>query len=75
MGDYLEHITTSGERWDLLAWHYYGDPLAYGIILDANPDVRILSVLPAGVALKIPLIAADDDAELLAPEDLPPWKQ
>ncbi|MDI4583123.1 hypothetical protein E7X33_28695, partial [Klebsiella pneumoniae] len=22
---YLEHITTDGERWDNLAWHYYGD--------------------------------------------------
>ena len=26
---YLEHITTDGERWDNLAWHYYGDALAY----------------------------------------------
>ncbi|MEI4920417.1 tail protein X, partial [Klebsiella pneumoniae] len=23
--DYLEHLTRDGDRWDLLAWHYYGD--------------------------------------------------
>ncbi|MDJ4912435.1 tail protein X, partial [Salmonella enterica] len=23
---FLEHITRDGERWDSLAWQYYGDP-------------------------------------------------
>jgi len=25
-GQFILHITTAGERWDLLAWQYYGDP-------------------------------------------------
>ncbi|HCN1628338.1 TPA: tail protein X, partial [Escherichia coli] len=24
---FLEHVTRDGERWDSLAWQYYGDPL------------------------------------------------
>ncbi|HFV0367875.1 TPA: tail protein X, partial [Escherichia coli] len=23
---FLEHVTRDGERWDSLAWQYYGDP-------------------------------------------------
>lgn len=30
---YLEHVTTDGERWDNLAWRYYGDALAYERII------------------------------------------
>ncbi|HDY1642291.1 TPA: tail protein X, partial [Escherichia coli] len=26
---FLEHVTRDGERWDSLAWQYYGDPLGY----------------------------------------------
>lgn len=51
---YLEHITTDGERWDNLAWHYYGDALAYERIIAANPHVAIYPVLPSGIQLIIP---------------------
>ena len=23
---FIQHLTYAGERWDLLAWQYYGDP-------------------------------------------------
>ncbi|MBJ3537853.1 tail protein X, partial [Salmonella enterica subsp. enterica serovar Derby] len=42
---YLEHVTTDGERWDNLAWRYYGAALAYERIIAANPHVAILPVL------------------------------
>ncbi|MFT8210557.1 MAG: tail protein X [Symbiopectobacterium sp.] len=62
------HTTREGERWDTLAHHYYGDPLGYGRIIMANPQVAITASLPAGVQLLIPIIAADDTEE-----NTPPW--
>jgi phage tail protein X len=69
---YITHITTDGERWDLLAWRYYGDPLDYERIIAANPDVPIIPVLPSGVMLNIPVIDTPA-AELSTSEELPPW--
>lgn len=64
---YLEHVTTDGERWDNLAWRYYGDALAYERIIAANPHVAIMPVLPSGVRLIIRLSASRKRPEL------PPW--
>lgn len=68
---YLEHITTEGERWDLLAWRYYRDPMGYERIMAANPGVSRDPVLTGGVRLLIPVIEAPDTLT----EDLPPWKR
>lgn len=65
---YLEHITRKGERWDLLAYHYYGDALAYEQIIVANPLVAIRSALPSGIALRIPVLES-----VTSQKDLPPW--
>lgn len=68
---YLTHMTQQGDRWDLLAWRYYGDALAYEGIVAANPTIPVAGELPAGVYLLIPLLSAD---ALAAPAaDLPPW--
>lgn len=66
---YLTHITQEGERWDSLAHRYYGNALAYEQIIVANPQVSISPVLPSGLVLLIPVVAAVDEAL----EDLPPW--
>ncbi len=55
---YLEHITTQGERWDNLAWRYYGDALSYERIIAANPHVAVIPVLPSGVRSLYPLSAS-----------------
>lgn len=68
----LEHITSEGDRWDLLAWEYYGDASQYEPIIVANPEVMITPILTAGIRLLIPII---EDAELIDTEDLPPWKR
>ena len=47
--DCIEHLTTAGERWDTLAWRYYGDPHAYGRIIEANPALNIGTTLPSGM--------------------------
>lgn len=71
--DYLEHITSDGERWDTLAWRYYGDAGRMGPIIAANPQLRILPVLVAGLKIRIPIL--QDGEPALAAEELPPWKR
>jgi phage tail protein X len=68
---FITHITASGERWDLLAWNYYGDPTQFGPIVMANPMVPIEPVFEAGILLLIPIL---QEASVV-PADLPPWKQ
>lgn len=66
---YLKHITKEGERWDMLAYRYYGDALAYERIVAANPHVAVTPALAGGLMLAIPVI---EKTETLT-EDLPPW--
>ena len=68
---YLLHVTTAGERWDTLAYRYYGDALAFEQIIAANPEVPITLVLSGGIELLIPIIEESDEIDA---EDLPPWK-
>ena len=72
MADYLEHVTTDGDRWDLLAHDYYGNAHEYERIIAANPAVAIIPILPGGITLRIPVIELTD---AIANEDLPPWKR
>lgn len=75
--DFFEHITREGDRWDLLAWRYYGDPNKQTVLLAANRTLFLDGlvtpplVLPHGVRLRIPVIAAESANEAL----LPPWKR
>jgi phage tail protein X len=71
VGVNIRHITTEGERWDQLAYRYYGDATKYEPIVAANPDVPLMLVLPGGLELAIPVIEA---SSTIAAEELPPWK-
>lgn len=71
MSEYIEHRTQAGDRWDLLAWKYYGEATAYEPIIAANPSVAITPVLPAGTLLLIPVIAASQPG--VSNRELPPW--
>ncbi|HZP45360.1 MAG TPA: tail protein X [Candidatus Binataceae bacterium] len=66
----IVHITTVGERWDLIAWNYYGDPTLYSAIILANNSIPISPVLPAGTQLLIPLLQVSPAQTV----NLPPWK-
>ncbi len=68
----IEHITREGDRWDQLAWEYYGDATQYERIVAANIHVDIIPILPAGIVLNIPVID-EPPAELSETEELPPW--
>ncbi len=69
---YLNHITTEGERWDMLAWRYYRNVRKVPMLIEANPHAPIHETLPSGLSLLIPVIEAD---ESLIQNELPPWKR
>ena len=67
----LKHITSNTERWDLLAWQYYGDPTLFGPIVMANPSIPIEPVFEAGLVIIIPVIERPATSSTY----LPPWKR
>jgi len=75
--DYLEHTTQPGERWDLIAYRYYGDAKLMHHILLANPDLvgdpdsLVPLILDPGIRLRIPVL---EQAQIAAVQ-LPPWKR
>lgn len=69
---YVEHIAQQGERWDDLAFKYYGDSFSFLEIIKANPDIAISPFLPEGSIVKIPIF---EDTQISDKTDLPIWKQ
>jgi len=67
----MTHISSAGERWDLLAWNYYGDPTLFGPLIMANPEVPIEPVLEAGLTIIVPILQNTNVVAV----DLPPWKR
>lgn len=65
---YLTHVTSEGERWDAIAYAYYGDPYGYERIIATNPTVPIGAALAGGIVLAIPIIDPPQQTQ-----DLPPW--
>jgi phage tail protein X len=76
-GEYFDHETQLGERWDIIAWRYYNDPDLTGIIQRANADLftdglpKYPPILPPGIILKIPVLNVQPINDNL----LPPWKR
>lgn len=71
MSEYFHvHITQDGDRWDLLAYKFYGDAMRFEPIIVANPAVPMTPVIPSGLTLYIPVL--DDEPEY---EVLPPWRR
>ncbi|AWX15238.1 hypothetical protein CEP48_03240 [Mergibacter septicus] len=65
----LIHQVKQCERWDNLAYHYYGDPLLYSHIIDANPQLAFYEVLPVGVTVFIPVLTVTPTSN----DTMPPW--
>ena len=69
---YITHVTRAGERWDSLAWRYYGDPTMYAPIIAANFGlVPATPVFPDGLVVGVPILVVSTINE----SDLPPWEQ
>lgn len=67
---YHVHITQEGDRWDLLAYKYYGDALRFEPIVAANPAVPITPTLKGGLTLYIPVLEIKTEYS-----PVPPWRQ
>lgn len=68
---FILHVTSAGERWDLLAWQYYGDASLYGPIIMANPQTPIEPVFEAGLKIAIPILLVQQSSST----NLPPWSR
>jgi phage tail protein X len=55
MQQFIPHVTAAGERWDTLAWRYYGDATLFGPIIQSNPQIPIEAVFEAGLNIGVPL--------------------
>lgn len=75
--EYLEHTTSLGDRWDLIAFTYYGDGTKIVPLLKANPDLLGSPKAPtpltfkSGVLVRVPVLT---DKEIVQTQ-LPPWKK
>ena len=49
MTEFYSYITKDNDRWDLISNQFYNTPTLYEEIIKANPDVKILPVLPSGI--------------------------
>ena len=76
-GEYFEHVTGPGERWDTIAFQYYNDASLSHMLVNANqnlfidPLAPIPSILPSRTILRIPVI----DVSVIDDSLLPPWKR
>ena len=73
--DCIEHQVLEGQRWDTLAWIYYGDATAYGRIIQANPALDITTHLEAGTMVLVPVLPLAEVQQQIPQDSLPPWKR
>ncbi len=66
----MEYLTKDGDRWDSIAYQFYGDPYLYEPILLANPEYMDRLSLPAGLKLRIPILYIEETSEVS-----PPWQK
>lgn len=68
---FITHITLAGQRWDSLAYLYYGDATYITPIIQANPQIPVEPVFEAGLVIGVPLLQVDSTIQ--NPNALPPW--
>jgi len=68
----LLYTSLDGDRWDNIAWRFYGDATLVSPLLLANCGMRVPfeATLPAGVQIVVPIIQQTN----IQTENLPPWR-
>lgn len=59
----MKYITKDNDRWDTIAYNFYGNPYLYEAIILENPQYRSYFVLPSGISLNIPDLYIPDDIQ------------
>lgn len=68
-GLYVPYTTKAGDRWDTIAYKYFGDATQIEALIMANPGVAIVDVFDAGTQLAVPLISQPSAGVTSSP----PW--
>ena len=71
MSEYYSYVTKENDRWDLIAYKFYGDPTKYETIIKANLNLIKTPVLTAGIKLRIPILPNEESINF----ELPPWRK
>lgn len=69
--NFTQHTCIGDTRWDTIAHKAYGDFSNMKPILDANPNLEVHALLPAGTIVNVPIVSVSV-ADIIG---LPPWKQ
>lgn len=69
MSSLLIHTCNEHDRWDLIAYRYYGTIDEMGRIIDANPQLALSEGLTAGTTVFVPIIQKSQAKN----QNLPPW--
>lgn len=69
----INYTTKQGERWDSLAWKFYGSVKAMNVLIENNPTIPLSTVLATGTQLIVPIV--DNTSEIVISKNLPPWKR
>lgn len=69
----INYTVKEGERWDSLAWKFYGSVKAMDALIEANPTIPLSAVLPAGMQVIVPIL--DNTSDTVISTNLPPWKR
>jgi len=76
-GEFFEHVTGPGERWDTVAFNYYNDASLSHLVINANrqlfldPLQAVPPIIRSSTVLQVPVI----EAETISDDLLPPWKR
>lgn len=71
MTDYKFYKTKTNDRWDTIAYKFYGDVFRTKELIEANPDISISPILDSNLTLIIPVLEKTSTNS----EALPVWKQ
>jgi len=59
----MKYITKDNDRWDTIAYNFYGNPYLYEAIILENPQYISYFILPSGISLNIPDLYIPDDIQ------------
>lgn len=71
---YIEHDIVEGDRWDLLAYLYWGDSNLAPLLIVDNRHISVMSDLPVGEICYI-RETVDEADQLTTNDTLPFWKR
>lgn len=68
---FYRYRTVDGDRWDMIAQEFYGDPFDYVGIMQVNPAFAGAIFLPSGQIINVPVREQSTQRQRV----LPPWER